>query len=150
MNLFQSVTLSSVLMLAAVPLTAQTAASKPGEVDGLMKSWAKARLEHDTKFLESFYAKDLKINVTNGTAVDRNDDIAAFASGFINPKVIEDTEVAIKSYGAVITVTGIEHVEGSYGKATGARDMRFLAVLAKIDERLQLVAYQSTPIYKKP
>lgn len=141
--LFSTLSLIAPFSDAAEPSFPSGAAA---EVATLIRQWADARVKGDAAFLESFYARDLRIGGANGVLVDRDDDIALFAARRIVPEFIRDTEVAVTVYGETAVVTCIETLRGTYNGQPGDMSLRMLNVLARRDGRWQLVASQSAII----
>ena len=54
------------------------AAQTEKELRTLQDEWAVARIKGDVDFLERFYAQDLRLQVMDGSVVERKDDIAMF------------------------------------------------------------------------
>ncbi|MDP3738286.1 MAG: hypothetical protein Q8R02_12905 [Hyphomonadaceae bacterium] len=48
------------------------------ELVALHDEWGAARISGDVAFLEKFYGQELRIQVTDGSVVERKDDIALF------------------------------------------------------------------------
>jgi len=114
------------------------------EITGLLQDWRDARVAGDTAFLERFYAKELRIQGTNGAVISREDDIRGFASGAIRPEFIRAEEMNVALYGELALVTGRDHLKGTYGGVSSEGWVRFLNVLVRRDGRWQLVASQGT------
>lgn len=111
----------------------------------LEDEWRQARVNGDTGFLKRFYAPDLKLQTADGRVVDRNDDIALFASGDIKPEFIVHHDLRVQLSEGMAIVTGIDHLKGSYKGEPGDMWLRFTDVLALRGDRWQLIAHQSTP-----
>ena len=114
------------------------------EIVRLEQAWRDARVAGDTAFLQSFYAKELRIQGTNGAVITRDQDIAGFASGAIRPEFIRAEEMHVALYGDVAVVTGRDHMKGTYGGTQGEGCARFMHIFAHRDGRWQLVASQGT------
>ncbi len=119
------------------------------EIRALEQQWRTARVEGDTKFLELFYAPDLKIQTASGDVVTRQADIDLFATRAIKPEFIRAEELTVRVYGDTAVVTGLDHLRGTYRGQPGDMYLRFTDVLVRRGGRWQLVAHQSTT-FKKP
>ena len=95
-------------------------------------------------FLDSLYAKEFRVQGTNGKVISRADDIAGFASGDIRPELITAEEMQVAIYGDVAVVTGLDHLKGNYKGHVGEGRVRFMDVIVHRDGRWQLVAIQGT------
>ena len=87
------------VLIGTTVATGQSTDEAKKEMTQLQSAWATARISHDIAFLDKFYAKDLQLNVMDGSVAARKDDIALFASGVIKPEVIEDRDLEITIYG---------------------------------------------------
>jgi ketosteroid isomerase-like protein len=114
------------------------------EVVAAEQAWRRARIEGDTAFLERFYAWELRIQDSDGSVIERDTDIALFATRRVRPEVITAEELQVKLYGDVAVVTGLDHVKGTYLGVSGEGRLRFTDVLVRRDGRWQLVANQGT------
>jgi ketosteroid isomerase-like protein len=120
------------------------------EIVRLEQAWRDARVAGDTAFLESFYAKELRIQGANGAVIGRDQDIAGFASGAIRPEFIRAEEMHVALYGDVAVVTGRDHLKGTYGGTQSEGCVRFMHIFAHRDGRWQLVASQGTWVQGTP
>jgi TonB family protein len=116
----------------------------------LQNDWGEARIKGDVAFLETFYAKELKLTVMTGSVIDRNADIALFASRAIRPEAIKDEDLKVSVYGETAVMTGLERLKGTYNGHTGEVALRFTNVLIQRDGRWQLVAHQATEVTNLP
>jgi ketosteroid isomerase-like protein len=139
------------LLIACAPLSARRgdATVSEQEILRLEQAWRDARVARDTAFLQSFYAKELRIQGANGVVIGREQDIAGFASGAIRPEFIRAEEMHVTLYGDVAVVTGRDHLKGTYGRTEGEGCVRFMHILAHRDGRWQLVASQGTWVQGK-
>jgi ketosteroid isomerase-like protein len=137
--------LALVALLAQVPGWAQPAADSEKQLITLQDRWAKARVARDVAFLERLYAKEFRITAMNGTIVERDADIAKFASGELKPESITDEDLKVSLYGDVALVTGRENMRGPYQGRSFELSIRFTNVFVWRDGRWQLVAHHSTP-----
>ena len=112
-------------------------------------AWRKARVEGDIPFLESLYAKELRITGADGSVIERDTDISLFASGKIRPEFIEAEDMRVSLYRDVAVVTGRDHLKGSYKGSQGEGRVRFTHVYVRRDGRWQLVASQGTWVQDK-
>jgi len=115
----------------------------------IQDEWASARVKRDVSYLERLYARELRIQSMNGSVVERDADIANFATGALKPDYVEDEDMRVSVYGGTAIVTGIENVGGTYKGHYGKFSLRFINVFVQRDGRWQLVAHQSTLIPKK-
>jgi ketosteroid isomerase-like protein len=132
-----------------MPGWAQSTGEIEQELLALQDQWASARVKGDVAFLETFYAKELRINTASGSVVERDADIALFASRAIKPEYIRDGDMNVSVYGDAAVVTGIENLKGTRKGVFGEMSLRFTNVFVRRDGRWQLVAHQSTVISKK-
>ena len=141
---------TGILILAvSVPAVAQAADDAEQELVRIETAWRKARVDGDIAFLESLYAKELRITGTDGSVVERDTDISLFASGKIRPEFIEAEDLRVLLYRDVGVVTGRDHLKGTYKGVLGEGRVRFTHVFVRRDGRWQLVASQGTWIQDK-
>ncbi len=121
----------------------------------LHEEWAAARVDGNTAFLERFYGQELRLNVADGTVVQRKDDIELFNRvakndlEVIKPEYIRDVDMKVTTYGATAVVTGVENLKGTHQGRPGEMALRFINVLVWRDGRWQLVSHQSTRVQAK-
>lgn len=113
--------------------------------------WAKARIDGDAAFLETFYAWEFRITNMHGHVIERDADIALFAA---RPRVLkpdsivdEDMRVSVFGEGAAL-VTGVENLKGRYKGEYAELALRFTNVFACREGRWQMVTHHSTPVRK--
>jgi uncharacterized protein (TIGR02246 family) len=123
----------------------QRPADAERQVIQLEDQWREARMKGDTGFLERFYAPDLKLQTADGRVVDRNEDIALFASGDIKPEFIVHHDLKVRVSEDTAIVTGVDHLKGTYKGNPGEMWLRFTDVLVRRGDAWLLVAHQSTP-----
>jgi len=129
---------------AQMPARTPTAATK--ELTELQHAWADARVRRDVSFLEGLYAKEFRIIAMNGSVVERDTDIQAFASGLLKPESVTNEDIEVRAYGDTAVVTGIERVRGTYKDNYGSFGLRFTNVFVRRGGRWQLVSSQSTQL----
>jgi ketosteroid isomerase-like protein len=137
---------------AHVPDVSAVAQSASGTEKTLLRiqdEWATARVKRDVPYLERLYARELRIQSMNGSVVERDVDIANFATGRLKPDYVKDEDMRVSVYSDTAIVTGIENVGGTYKGNYGQFSLRFTNVFVQRDGRWQLVAHQSTLIPKK-
>lgn len=78
----------------AQPPHAQTAMR---ELIELQHAWAAARVRRDVAFLDGLYAKDFRIVSMNGSIVERDTDIQAFASGLLKPESVTNEDMDVRT-----------------------------------------------------
>lgn len=132
------------------------AAQTEKELLALQDEWAAARIKGDVEFLERFYAHDLRLQVMDGSVVERKDDIAMFDRirrgdpNTIKPEYIHDVDMKVSPYGDAVVVTGVENLKGKYpGGMYGEMALRFTNLFVRRDGRWQLVLSHSTRIQAK-
>ena len=139
--------------ISLVMISPSSSAQSKGKIEkdllNIQEQWAAARVARDVPYLERLYAKELRIQVMNGTVVERDADIANFATGDLKPDYVKDEDMRVSVYGKTAIVTGIENVAGTYKGNYGEFSLRFINVFVQSNGRWQLVASQSTPISKK-
>lgn len=136
-------------LMALMPAWAQSSDQTKQELIQLQHEWATARIRGDVAFLETLYAKEFRITAMNGSVVDRDADIAVFASRDMKPEIIEDDDMQIARYGEIALVTGREHVKGTYKGNPGDFMLRFTNVFIRRDGRWQMLTHHSTEVRKK-
>ena len=136
-------------VMVLVPSWAQFPDETEKELIRLQNDWAATRVKGEVAFLETLYAKEFRITTAGGSIVERDDDIALFASRAIKPEYIRDEEMKVSVYGDAAVVTGIENLKGTYKGVFGEMALRFTNVFVRRDGRWQLVAHQSTLVPKK-
>jgi ketosteroid isomerase-like protein len=131
---------------ALSPCWAQTPVQIEKELIRIQHEWADARIKRDVAFLENQYAKEFRITAMNGAIVERDADIAVFASGDLKPESIVDEDMNVSVYGDVAVVTGRENLRGTYKGVRTADEiaLRFTNVFVRRDGRWQLVTHHST------
>lgn len=139
------------VLMPVMPVSAQSGGQQEQELLRIQEEWAAARVKRDVAYLERLYAREFRIQSMNGSVVERDADIANFASGTLKPDFVRDEDMKVAVYGATAIVTGIENVGGTYRGNYGEFSLRFMNVFVQRDGRWQLVAHQSTQIPpKKP
>lgn len=136
-------------LMVLVPSCAQSLGETEKELIRLQNEWATARIKGDVAFLENLYAKEFRITAMNGAVVERDADIAAFASREMKPEYIRDEDMKVSVYGDAAVVTGIENLKGTYKGRPGEAALRFTNVFVRRDGRWQLVAAQFTQTPKR-
>jgi ketosteroid isomerase-like protein len=145
------------LMLSCARQSGQADASQTEkELRALQDEWAVARIKGDVDFLERFYAPELRLQVMDGSVVERKDDIAMFDRirrgdpHTIKPEYINDVDMKVSAYCDTGVVTGVENLKGKYpGGMYGEMALRFTNVFVRRDGRWQLVLSHSTPVKAK-
>jgi ketosteroid isomerase-like protein len=127
---------------------AQSSSETEKELLRIQNEWATARVKRDVPYLEHLYAKELRIQAMNGAVIERDADIANFATGALKPDYVKDKDMKVSVYGETAIVTGIENVGGTYKGNYGEFSSRFTNVFVRRDGRWQLVAGQATEIRK--
>ena len=140
----KSVALWFLAFATPLPALAQTTPAARAEITQVEDAWRKARIAGDTDFLESFYAKEGRIQGMTGKVQSRDADIEVFATGKIKPKFIDHGPLDIATYGDTAVVTGVDHLGGTAFGHYGEMYLRFTDVLVKRDGRWQLVIQQAT------
>jgi len=137
-------------LLVPGPSRARSASDTGKEIIKLEDDWRTARIKGDVAFLEKFYAKELRITGSDGSIIERNSDIALFASGQVKPDYIkyEDLKVSVYCDGVVV-VTGLDRLRGTYKGQSGEIVSRFTDILVRRDGRWQLVSTQATVVQEK-
>lgn len=136
-------------LMILTPSWAQSQGEAENELLRIQDEWAAARVKRDVPYLEHLYAKEFRIQAMNGNVVERDADIAKFATGELKPDFVKDEDIKVSVYGDTALVTGIEKVGGTYKGNYGEMALRFTNVFVHRDERWQLIAHQSTLIPKK-
>jgi ketosteroid isomerase-like protein len=131
------------------------AAQTEKELRALQDEWALARIKGDVDFLERFYAQELRLQVMDGSVVERKDDIAMFDRtrrgdrDTIKPEFIQDVDMKVSTYWDTAVVTGVENLKGTYKGKLGEMALRFTNVFVRRDGRWQLALHHSTPVQAK-
>ena len=131
------------------------AAQTEKELRALQDEWAVARIKGDVDFLERFYAQELRLQVMDGSVVERKDDIAMFDrirrgdKDTIKPEFIQDVDMKVSTYCDTAVVTGVENLKGTYKGKFGEMALRFTNVFVRRDGRWQLALNHSTPVQEK-
>lgn len=136
-------------ILIALTLSAMLparAATVEDELRDLTQRWAAARVARDAAFMERFYAPELQLYGADGRMIPRDVDIELFRNNEIRPEYINLDELKVMVFGDTATVSGVEHLKGTYKGFPGKMALRFADVLVKRDGRWQLVLRQSTKI----
>lgn len=135
-------------LMVLAPICAQSGDKAEEELIKIQNDWATARVNGDIAFLERLYAKELRLTVSNGSVVERAEDISKFTTGDFKIQSIIDTDMKVAIYGDTAVVTGREDMKGSYKGMFGEPSVRFTSVYVRRDGRWQLVAGQGTEIPK--
>jgi ketosteroid isomerase-like protein len=139
-------------LIAAIACVTNSAQSVRGPESDLAKiedEWIQARLKGDVTYLERLYAPELRITGADGSVIERNTDIARFASGAIKPQSMEREDMRITVYGDAAVVIGRDNLKGSYNGVSRVGSVRFTHVYVRRDGRWQLVASQGTWVQAK-
>jgi ketosteroid isomerase-like protein len=147
MKLAAAIGLSGIVI--AMPSRAQPSGEIENDLLKIQEEWATARVEGDVPYLERLYAKEFRVQAQNGSVLERDADIANFATGALKPDYVRDEDMKVSVYGNTAIVTGIENMGGTYNGNYGEFSVRFINVFVQREERWQLVVHQSTPIPKK-
>lgn len=139
-----AVLLGFLLLACSRPSTVRRSNDREQEIIRIEEAWRQARINGNIAFLESLYAKEFRVQGTNGKVISREADIAGFASGEIRPELITAEEMHVALYGDVAVVTGLDRLKGTYKGRTGEGRVRFMDVFVHRDGRWQLVAIQGT------
>jgi hypothetical protein len=131
------------------PAIGRAADSAEQQLVRIEDAWRKARVDGDIAFLESVYAKELRITGADGSVIERDKDISLFATGKIRPEFIEGEDVRVLLYRDVGVVTGCDHLKGTYNGVPGEGRVRFTHVWVRRDGRWQLVSSQGTWLREK-
>jgi uncharacterized protein (TIGR02246 family) len=134
--------------LSSVPTWTQPLGETDRELIRLQHEWAAARVKRDVAFLESLYAKEFRITSLNGVVVERDADIAAFASGALQPESVKNEDMRVAVYGDTAVVTGLEKMKGTYNSVFGQFTVRFTNVFVRQDGRWLLLTHHSTEVRK--
>src|SRR6188474_3545113 len=104
-------------LIAAIACVTNSAQSVRGPESDLAKiedEWIQARLKGDIAYLERLYAPELRITGADGSVIERNTDIARFASGAIKPQSMEREDQRIGVYGDAAVIIGRDNLKGTY------------------------------------
>jgi ketosteroid isomerase-like protein len=134
------------LVTACAQMPARTPAAATMELTDLQHAWAAARVRRDVSFLEDLYAEDFRITAMNGSVIERDTDIQAFATGLLKPDSVTNEDIEVRTYGDTAVVTGIERVSGTYRDTYGSFALRFTNVFVRRSGRWKLVSSQSTQL----
>jgi|SRR5882762_3187766 len=144
------VTTLGLLGFVFVPSPAQSVGETEKELTKIERDWRTARIKGDVAFLENLYAKEFRITGTDGSIIERNTDIALFASQKIKPTMIEYDDLKVSVYCPdVAVVTGRDNLKGTYNGVYGEGALRFTDVFIRREGRWQLVSNHSTWVQKK-
>ncbi len=135
--------LGSLLLITA---RAEPAGDDAQALIKIQHEWAAARVAGDDAYLEKLYAKDFRITTLAGTVVERDEDIALFATKTLVPEFVRDDDMDVRLYGDTAVVTGREHMKGVHSGHAGEFIVRFTNVYVREDGRWRLVAHHSTEI----
>ena len=136
-------------IIISLPSWAQSRGKIEKDLLKIQEQWAAARVARDVPYLERLYAEEFRVQSMNGTVVERDADIANFATGDLKPNYVKDEGMRVSIYGNTAIVTGIENVGGTYKGNYSEFSLRFINVFVQRDGRWQLVVHQSTPVPKK-
>ena len=142
-------TTALIAAIAGVTSSAQVVRGTENDLATIEKEWIQARLKGDVAYLERLYAPELRITGADGSVIERNTDIARFASGAIKPQSMEREDMQITVYGDAAVVIGRDNLKGTYNGVSGGGSVRFTHVYVRRDGRWQLVASQGTWIQAK-
>src|SRR5688572_31148561 len=103
--------------LSGITISTPSWAQPRGETENdllkIQDEWAKARVENDVPYLERLYAQELRIQAMDGSVVEREADIANFATGALQPDYVRDEDMEVSVYDNTAIVTGIENMAGT-------------------------------------
>jgi Domain of unknown function (DUF4440) len=135
--------------LSSLPAAAET--PNPGspalaEVGKLEDARRAAMISADPVALENVFAADCTYIHSNGISQSRADLLGMLARGEIRYRAFTVEAVQYRAYGSTVVVTGMQTIElTNSGKPFTSRS-RYTVVYAPAAGRLQVVAYQATPL----
>jgi ketosteroid isomerase-like protein len=139
--------LLSALLLVSVSPAAPSSVEE--ELIGVEMAWSDALHRRDPVALDKLLADEYQGIDASGGTFNKEQDIASSKSGDYMLQSYKFSELKVRVYGEVATVTGINVIAAAYkGRNVGGR-YRFSDVFVKRDGRWQCVVSHSSYIYRR-
>ena len=127
--------------------TAMAASCDPVSVDEVQKAedarYA-AQMNDDFAAMEKLYADDL-VYIHSSAVVDTKQSyIESMRSGSVKYKTMRRSEVTVRTFGCVATLTGLGNFDVRVNDKDLAVEIRFHSVWAKRNGKLQFISWQAT------
>lgn len=104
----------------------------------------RAMIEADVDTLNALLAEDLCWTHSSGAVEDKGAFVDAIATAAVSYEALEVEADEIRAEGTLVVHQGRLRGRASRGGQSKALQARFLAVWRSVDERLELIAWQST------
>lgn len=124
------------------PITAQEAIKSEDE------RYA-AQMSNDLVALERLIANDLVYIHSSSTMEDKKVFIESLRSGAVKYRNMRRSDVVVRTFGCVATLTGIGNFDVTLNNKEMTVDLRFHSVWVKRDGQVQFVSWQSTRLPAK-
>lgn len=134
---------AALALLAGSGGSAQTPRSVEQELMALDQAFNDAQVKKDRATLERLWADDYSYTHSNGSVMNKAQDIADTMSGGMTWTAAKLDDLHVKLYGEVGIVTGRLTMQGS-AKRYAAGPRRFTDIFVKRNGRWQLVGGQTT------
>jgi len=140
MNVRRSLTMGSLLVLAAVSAHAQSEKSVIEEIRKVDRERIQAQVSADAAALDRIYAEDFIGVGPSGTVRSKKEVLSDFASGSLKFQSITTDQVRIRVYGNAAVETGLSTMKGRDAEKVVPEENRFTRVWIKQGGRWRLVA----------
>ena len=101
------------MSMAAIVLCAQTDSAQ-AEIRAAEDAWNKAELNHDAPALSRLMSDDLVLTETDGSVINKNEEVAFTADPTSHFEVLESHDLKIQVHDHAAVVSGAYHEKGSY------------------------------------
>ena len=140
MNVRRSLTMGSLLVLAAVSAHAQSEKSVIEEIRKVDRERIQAQVSAESAALDRIYAEDFIGVGPSGTVRSKKEVLSDFASGSLKFQSITTDQVRIRVYGNAAVETGLSTMKGRDAEKVVPEENRFTRVWIKQGGRWRLVA----------
>jgi ketosteroid isomerase-like protein len=137
---------SLALMIACIVLPAQTVSGQ-GDLIAAENKWVTAELRHDSAGLSRLMSDDLVITETDGSVIDKAQEIAFAGDSNARLEVLETHDMKVHIHGDTAIVVGAFHEKGIYHSKPFEHKGRFTDTWIRQKGMWQCIASQfSIPV----
>ncbi len=109
-----------------------------------------AQIANDFPAMERMFGEDLVyIRSIDGAIADKRPYIESMRSGTVKYRAMRRSDVRVRTYGCLATITGYFELEATVRGADLSEQVRFHSLWAKRGEGVQFVSWQSTRVPPK-
>ena len=129
------------VVIASILLPAQTKSSE-ADLIAAENNWVKAELHHDSTGLSRLMSEDLVMTETDGTVIDKAQEIAFTADPDAHLEVLETHDMKVHVHGDTAIVVGAFHEKGTFHGNPFEHTGRFTDTWARQNGMWQCIASQ--------